>query len=659
MKERIDELIKIINRLNYEYYTLDKPSVTDQEYDRYVQELVALEQKYPELKRDDSPTTRVGGVVLDEFKKVTHKIPMLSLGNVYNSDEILNFHNRIVKEGINPEYVCEFKIDGLAVSLTYEKGKLVRGATRGDSVVGEDITHNVRTIKTIPLTLNKEIDIEVRGEIYITKKEFERINKERQEKGLELFQNCRNLAAGSIRQLDSSIAASRKLDCFIYHLPNPEDYGITTHYETLEFMKSLGFRVNPNNKLVGSIKEVESFIENASNMRESLPYDIDGVVIKVNSILEQKRLGYTAKSPKWATAYKFPSLEVVTKLIDIVFTVGRTGQITPNAVLEPVRVMGSTVKRATLHNHEYVMEKGFKKGDYVVIKKAGDVIPEVVKPLVERRDGSEIDFKMIDTCPICGTTLVKKENQVDYYCLNPKCDARKIEGLIHFASRKAMNIEGLGEQIIEDFYNLKLIHNFVDIYNLSKHKEDLIELEGFGNKSINNLLTSIENSKENSLERLLFALGIPNVGEKTAKILAKKYLNLDNLISASLDELKQIPDIGPIIAKSIVDYFEVEETRELIKELKEKGINTTYKGNTVVENSNFLDKTFVITGTLSIPRDELKEKIESYGGKITDSVSKKTDYLILGEDPGSKYDKALKLGIKIINEEELNTMFTK
>lgn len=659
MKERIDELIKIINRLNYEYYTLDKPSVTDQEYDRYVQELVALEQKYPELKRDDSPTTRVGGVVLDEFKKVTHKIPMLSLGNVYNSDEILNFHNRIVKEGINPEYVCELKIDGLAVSLTYEKGKLVRGATRGDSVVGEDITHNVRTIKTIPLTLNKEIDIEVRGEIYITKKEFERINKERQEKGLELFQNCRNLAAGSIRQLDSSIAASRKLDCFIYHLPNPEDYGITTHYETLEFMKSLGFRVNPNNKLVGSIKEVESFIENASNMRESLPYDIDGVVIKVNSILEQKRLGYTAKSPKWATAYKFPSLEVVTKLIDIVFTVGRTGQITPNAVLEPVRVMGSTVKRATLHNHEYVMEKGFKKGDYVVIKKAGDVIPEVVKPLVERRDGSEIDFKMIDTCPICGTTLVKKENQVDYYCLNPKCDARKIEGLIHFASRKAMNIEGLGEQIIEDFYNLKLIHNFVDIYNLSKHKEDLIELEGFGNKSINNLLTSIENSKENSLERLLFALGIPNVGEKTAKILAKKYLNLDNLISASLDELKQIPDIGPIIAKSIVDYFEVEETRELIKELKEKGINTTYKGNTVVENSNFLDKTFVITGTLSIPRDELKEKIESYGGKITDSVSKKTDYLILGEDPGSKYDKALKLGIKIINEEELNTMFTK
>ncbi len=659
MKERIDELIKIINKFNYEYYTLDQPSVTDQEYDRYIQELIALEEKHPELKRDDSPTTRVGGIILDEFKKVTHQIPMLSLGNVYNSSEILAFHNRIIKEKIIPQYVTELKIDGLAVSLTYRQGKLVRGATRGDGVTGEDITNNVRTIKTIPLTLKEAIDIEVRGEIYITKKEFERINKERAEKGLELFQNCRNLAAGSVRQLDSSITASRKLDNFVYHLPNPEDYNLKTHFDALGYMKYLGFRVNPASRLVNNIEEVEKFVAEAENMRDTLDYEIDGVVIKVNSIAEQKLLGYTAKSPKWATAYKFPALEVITKLKDIVFTVGRTGQITPNAVLEPVRVMGSTVRRATLHNHEYVIDKKFKIGDYVLIKKAGDVIPEVIRPIEEKRTGAEIDFTMIKNCPICGSALHKKEEQVDYYCTNPNCDARKIEELIHFVSRKAMNIDGLGERIIEDFYNLKLINNFMDIYDLVLHKEELIELEGFGEKSVENLLISIEVSKTTSLEKLLFALGIFNVGEKTAKILAKKYLTLDNLMKADFEELKTIDDIGPIIAQNIRDYFSKAENLELLKTLKEKGINTTYLGESLQEKETFAGKTFVITGTLSLPREEIKDKIESFGGQVTDAVSQKTDYLILGENPGSKYDKAKELGIRIIDEQELLTMFTK
>ena len=657
MEERYLELIKIINEADYNYHTLDKPTITDQEYDSYLRELYNIEEAHPEMVRSDSPSHRAGGKVLDEFKKITHAIPMLSLSNVFNEEEIRQFDERIKKEGINPKYVAELKIDGLSVSLNYKSGKLVSAATRGDGIVGEDITNNVKTIKTVPLTINKPIDIEVRGEIYISKKRFNEINEERRKKGLELFQNCRNLAAGSIRQLDSKIASQRKLDCFIYHLPNPTDYGIKTHFEALKFMKELGFKVNPNNRLVNSIEELLDFIKEKTEQRESLSYDIDGIVIKLNDLQEQRIMGFTAKYPRWATAYKFPATQVLTKLEDIIFTVGRTGQITPNAVLSPVLVQGSTIRRATLHNEDYVKEKDLKIGDIVSIRKAGDVIPEVVESIKERRNGTEKDFKMIDKCPICGTKLVKKEGQVDYFCLNPLCDKRNIESLIHFVDRHAMNITGLGERIIEDFYNMGFIKNIIDIYNLKKHAEDLVELEGFGNKSVNNLIEAIENSKKNSLERLIFALGIEQVGEKTARVLARRFETMDNLMNASIETLTNIQDIGEIIAESIVAFFKEENNKKLIDNLKELGLNMAYTGEKIEEKEQFANKTFVITGTLlNYSRDEMKRIIENYGGRVSDSVSKKTNVVIVGENPGSKYEKAQKLGIEIWNDDEINSI---
>ena len=658
MRERVDELIRIINEANYNYHVLDNPTITDQEYDSLFRELQIIEEKYPELVREDSPTLRVGGVVLDSFKKITHSIPMMSLGDVFNEDEIREFDNRIKKEGINPSYVCELKIDGLSVSLHYEKGVLKTAATRGNGTVGEDITHNVKTIKTVPLTLNRDIDIEVRGEIYMSKDTLKKLNIEREKNNQPLLQNCRNAAAGSIRQLDSKIAASRNLDCWIYHLPNPEDYGIKTQWEALEFMKSLGFKVNPNNLLVTDINGILSYIEAKGKDRPSLEYDIDGVVVKVNDIAEQKQLGFTAHHPKWAIAYKFPAEEVLTKLKDIVFTVGRTGQITPNAVLEPVIVAGSTISRATLHNEDYVIAKDLKIGDIVSIHKAGDVIPEVGEVKKERRTGKEIDFKMIDTCPMCGSKLVRKEGQADYFCLNLDCPARNSEKLCHFVSRKAMNIDGLGDKIIEDFFNLKYISDITDIYKLDKYREELIELEGYGNKSIDNLLEAINNSKSNSLERLLFGLGIPNVGEKTAKVLAMEYNTLDNLMNASFEELNNIPDIGDIIAKSIVDFFNDEKNKKIILELKEIGVNMDYTGPKVERNDNFYNKTFVITGTLvKYTRDEVEEKIQLLGGKTSSSVSKKTYAVIVGENPGSKYTKAQELNIPVWSEEDLEEKF--
>ena len=653
IEKRYEELIKIINEADYNYHTLDKPTISDQEYDKYLRELFDLEYAHPEIARSDSPTQRAGGKILDGFEKVTHKIPMLSLSNVFNESEIINFDEKIRKEGINPKYVCELKIDGLSVSLQYEKGKLVKAATRGDGEIGEDITNNVKTIKTVPLTLNKEIDIEVRGEIYMSKDVFNKINETRKEQGKELLQNPRNAAAGSIRQLDSKIAASRKLECWIYHLPNPEDYGIATHKEALEFMRDLGLRVNPNNKLVNDVKELLEFIEFQTENRDNLPYEIDGIVIKLNNLQAQKKLGFTAKYPKWATAYKFPAKQVLTKLIDIIFTVGRTGQITPNAVLEPVIVQGSTIRRATLHNEDYVTKKDLKIGDIVAIRKAADVIPEVVEAIKERRTGEEKDFEMIKFCPICNSPLMKKDGQVDYYCFNQNCDRKHIEAIIHFASRKAMNIDGLGDRIVEDFYNLGFIHRYSDLYKLYEYKKDLIELEGFGEKSIDNLMEAIENSKNQSLEKLIFALGIPNVGEKTAKVLAMHYENLDNLINVSEDELTNINDIGNIIAKSIKDYFALEFNKEQINLLKELGINMNYTGPKVEVNENFYNKTFVITGTLEkYTREEIEEKIELLGGKTSSSVSKKTSALIMGANTGSKYDKALKLGIPIWSEDD-------
>lgn len=653
MYERMLELIDIINEADYNYHTLDNPTITDQEYDKYLRELYEIETAHPEWVKENSPTQHAGGQVIDEFKKVTHKIPMMSLSDVFSESEIIAFDERIKKEGINPEYVCELKIDGLSVSLLYEDGKLVRAATRGDGTTGEDITHNAKTIKVIPLKLKEKVNIEVRGEIFMNKETLKKLNEERKKNNQPLLQNCRNAAAGSIRQLDSKIAAERKLDNFIYHLPDPLDYNLHTHQEALDYMKSLGFKINPNNRLVKNINDVLSFIEEKGKERPNLPYDIDGIVIKVNNIDDQVRLGYTAKYPKWATAYKFPAEEVLTKLTDITFTVGRTGQITPNAVLEPVIVAGSTISRATLHNEDYVNEKGLKIGDIVSIRKAGDVIPEVVEAKVNRRTGKEKDFVMITECPMCKTPLIKKEGQVDYYCPNNKCPARHVESLIHFASRDAMNIDGLGDSIMEDFYNFGFIGNIADIYSLKDHAKDLTRLEGYGEKSINNLLTSIENSKANSLERLLFGLGIPHVGEKTAKILASRCETMDNLIKTPEEELKKIPDIGDIIAKSVVDYFENSHNKAIIEELKELGLNMNYLGPKIKENINFAGKTFVLTGTLTIyTRDEASLKIESLGGTTTNSVSKKTSVVVVGENPGSKYEKAKQLGIEIWTEEE-------
>ncbi len=657
-KERMFELIEILNEANYNYYVLDEPTITDQEFDKYLRELITIEETHPEWAQEDSPTKRVGGQVIESFNKIIHDIPMLSLSNVFNEEEIRAFDERIRKEGINPQYMCELKIDGLSMSLKYKDGKLVTGATRGDGVTGEDITHNVKTIKTVPFNLKEKIDIEVRGEIYMSKKTLAALNEKRKANNEPLLQNARNAAAGSVRQLDSKIAASRNLDCWIYHLPNPEDYGIKTHSEAIDYMKKLGLKTNPCNRLVDDVEGILDFIKYYGEHRKDLPYDIDGVVIKVNSIEEQKKLGYTAKYPKWATAYKFPAEEVLTKLKDIIFTVGRTGQITPNAVLEPVLVAGSTIARATLHNEDYVLAKDLRIGDIVSIRKAGDVIPEVVEAKVERRTGKEKPFQMITNCPICGDFLYKKEGQVDYYCMNPLCPKIHMEGLIHFVSRHAMNIDGLGERIIEDFFNLKFISKISDIYHLDRHRDALTDLEGYGEKSIDNLLNAIEVSKKNSLERLLFGLGIPNVGEKTAKMLAQRYENLDHLMEASYEELTNIPDVGPIIAKSIIDYFAKSENQEEINHLKELGINMTYTGPKIEVNDNFANKTFVITGTLTkYTRDEVEAKIELLGGKTSSSVSRKTSAVIVGENPGSKYDKAQELGIPIWSEDDLEENF--
>ncbi len=653
--KRIEELTELLNKANIDYYKYDNPTITDQEYDKYLRELTVLEEKYPDLKKDNSPNARVGGAVIDEFKKVVHEKPMLSLSNVFNESEIIQFDERIRKEVSNPKYVCELKIDGLSVSLLYQEGKLVRAATRGDGVVGEDITHNVKTVKDVPLTIKKTIDIEVRGEIYMSKASFEELNRIRKEDKVTLFANPRNAAAGSVRQLDSKVAASRKLSCFIYHLPNPEDYGIKTQEEALNFMSDLGFVTNPNNTLVNDVSELISFVENWTKKRDELPYEIDGVVIKLNSLEGWEKLGNTVKYPRWATAYKFPAKEVITKLTDIKFTVGRTGQITPNAVLEPVLLAGSTVTRATLHNENYVRDLGLKIGDYVTIIKAGDVIPAVIGVKEERRTGKEKDFEMITNCPVCGSKLVTSESGIDHYCSNKSCPARDIEGLIHFASRDAMDIEGLGERIIEDFYNLGFIKTIPDIFNLKRHREDLIELEGFGDKSVNNLLDSIEKVKGNSLEKVLFALGIRHVGKKTAKLLAKYYKTIDNLINAGEEELTNINDVGEIIAKSVKEYFSNPDNLRLIKSLKDLGVNLNYLSGST--DDKLAGRTYVLTGTLeNYTRDELTKILEDLGAKVTSSVTKKTTGVIVGDKPGSKYDKAIKLGIEVIKEENVEKL---
>lgn len=655
IENRINELIEKINKASYEYYVNDNPTITDQEYDDYYNELLRLEEKYPELKRNDSPTLRVGGQVVDKFEKVTHETPMLSFDDIFNEDEVVAFDERIRKTCPNATYTLEPKMDGLSGSLLYKKGVLVRAATRGDGLIGENITHNVKTIKSVPLKLNKDIDIEVRGEIYMSKKSFERCNEERKQKGENLFANPRNAAAGSVRQLDSSIAARRNLDFMAYFLPNPDKYGIKTQDESLAFLKELGFKTNYKlNGIANNVSDIISYIDNLSIKRESLPFEIDGVVLKVNSLDDEAKLGFTERVPRWGIAYKFPAQEVLTTLKEIKFTVGRTGKITPNAIFDPVHVAGSIVSKATLHNEDYCILKDVRVGDVISIRKAGDVIPEVVEVKKERRKGNEEPFKMAEECPICGSKLVKnKDDEANYYCVNPHCDAKRIESLIHFASRDAMNIEGFGDEIIEDFYNLGYLKHVDDFYRLERYKEELMELEGFGEKSINNLLDSAENSKSNSLEKLLFALGIRYVGAKTGKLLALNFKNIDNLINATYEDLISIKDIGSSIANSLYDYFRKEENIELINKLKDLGLNMDYQGKEVIESDLFNGKTFVLTGTLNkYSRDEAKEKIELYGGKVTSSVTSKTDVVIVGDSPGSKYEKAKSLNIAIWNEEE-------
>lgn len=650
MENRYNELISLIEKANYDYYTLDNPSVTDREYDNWMSELLDIEERYPEIKRADSPSEKIGGEVISEFKKVTHKTGMFSISDVFNESEIVAFDERVRKEFPNPTYVCELKIDGLAVSLQYEKGIFKSAATRGNGQVGEDITHNVKTIGSIPLRLNEPLDIEVRGEIYMPIKAFNKLNEEREKTGESLFQNPRNAAAGSIRQLDSSVARSRKLDAFLYHVPFTDKQ---THYEALMDLKELGFIVNPNIRLVHNIEEILEYINEWTLKRDTLAYDIDGIVIKVNDIRMQRELGFTAKYPKWVIAYKFPAEDVKTKLNDIICTVGRTGQITPNAVFDPVKVLGSTIRRATLHNADYIKEKGLKIGDNILVHKAGDVIPEVVGPVIDDRTGNEIDFVMPTNCPICNTLLVSTESGIDLVCPNELCPARNIESLIHFCDRKSMNIEGLGERIIEDFYNMGIIKNIIDIYNIKDRKNELIELEGFGDKSVNKLIVSIEESKNNSLEKLLYAIGIKGIGEKNAKLLAKKYRNMDNLMKTSELELNTIPDLGPILANNIVSFFNDNDNIELINDLKSIGMNMFYLGNKITINEQLLDKRIVVTGTLkNYTRDEIQELIEQNGGLWSSSVTKKTFAVIVGDNPGSKYDKAKELGINIWTEED-------
>ena len=656
MKERMDELIDYINKASYEYYVLDNPTITDQEYDDYYNELLSIEEKYPELKREDSPTNRVGGAVLDKFEKVTHDHPMLSFDDIFNEEEIILFDERIKKVVSTAHYTLEPKMDGLSGSLIYKNGILVRGATRGDGVTGEDITTNIKTIKSVPLRLTEDIDIEVRGEIYMSKKSFLEANREKIKNGEKEFSNPRNAAAGSIRQLDSKVAAKRNLDFMAYFIPNPEDYGIKTQKESLEFLRKLGFVTNYKlNGYAKNVKDITNYIDSLSEKRDNLPFEIDGVVLKVDNLEDEKRLGFTSRVPRWGIAYKFPAKEVLTTLKEIKFTVGRTGKITPNAIFSPVHVSGSLVSKATLHNSDYCIDKDVRVGDTISIRKAGDVIPEVVEVKLDRRKEDSVPFKMIENCPMCNSVLVRKD--ANHYCKNEHCSSRKIESLIHFSSRDAMYIEGFGESIVEDFYNLGYLKNIDDFYTLDKYKDELMLLEGFGEKSISKLLESASNSKKNSLERLLFGLGIRYVGKKTAKILSKYYKTMDNLIKADFDELKSINDIGDVIAKSIVDYFSDEKNINLINRLKDLNLNMRYLGEEVnTSNENINGKTFVITGTLSRPRDEIKEEIEGLGGNVTGSVTKKTDYVIAGKKAGSKLTKANELGIRVLTEEEYNNM---
>ena len=652
-KARVEEITKLLEKYNYEYYVLDNPSVSDAEYDRLMQELIALETKYPELKSPLSPSQRVGGQVQDEFQKITHKRMMLSLANAFNDTDLRDFDKKI-RDVLGVEkvkYMAEMKIDGLGISLLYRKN-LIYASTRGDGTVGEDVTSNIITIKSIPTRIDCEDELEIRGEVFMPKKSLAKLNEIRAKTGEPLFANARNAAAGSIRQLDSAVAASRGLDGFWYYFVNAKDFGLRYHSDALNYADKLGFKTNKERRLCDGIEEVIKYIEEYTQKRPDLPYDIDGIVIKVDDMDTYDKLGYTSKTPRWAIAYKFPPEEVITKLTDIIYTVGRTGKITPNAVLEPVRVAGSLVQRATLHNEDFIRDRDLMIGDYVVIRKAGDVIPEVVRVVKERRTDDVKEYKMIDTCPVCGSPLVRVDAM--HYCLNPHCEAKKIEQIIHFSSRDAMDIDGIGEKVVEQFFNQGFIRSISDIYDLSQYRDDIIALDGWKDKSIDNLLEAIEKSKANSLEKVLFGLGIKEVGAKTAKVLSRKYGDIDALSQASEEELLEIQDVGPILSQSLVNWFKDEKNIELVNALKDRGLNFKYIGNTVNAAGNYFSgKTVVLTGTLSsMGRKEATQLLEDVGAKVTGSVSKATDCVIAGEAAGSKLDKAQSLGVQVLSEEE-------
>ena len=662
IQAEINRLTDLLNDYGYAYYVLDQPKVTDGEYDHLLGELRALEEKYPQFKREDSPTVRVGGAVLDHFKKVQHDVPMLSLSNAFNEEDIRDFHRRATQGlGKEPSYVCELKIDGLAVTLKYEAGSFVQGATRGDGEVGEDITHNLKTIPSIPLRLKETVDIEVRGEAFMPKRSFAQLNEAREKEGEAFFANPRNAAAGSLRQLDPKIASKRNLDIYIYAIGKIRGQDMTSHDHSLKYVSQLGFKTNQERKYCKTIEEVVAFCNKWMEKRADLPYEIDGIVIKVDDLKDQETLGYTAKGPRWATAFKFPAEEAVTTLIDIELSVGRTGVVTPTAILEPVSVAGSTIQRASLHNEDFIREKGIKLGDKVTIQKAGDIIPEIVNVLVDYRDGTEKDFFMPTHCPECESELLRLEGEVALRCVNPKCPAQIREGLIHFSSRTAMNIEGLGERVVAQIFQHQLVADVADLYKLKK--EELLPLERMGEKSVTNLLNAIEASKQNSLEKLLFGLGIRFVGVKAAKILAQHFGTMDKLQEASEEELLSIVEIGEKMASSIVSYFNHEEVRELVKDLADLGLNMSYTGPKIVIPEDgetfFVGKTVVLTGTIdNMSRHEAKEKIEALGGKVTGSVTSKTDLLVAGEKAGSKLKRAQDLDIDIWDEarflEEIN-----
>ncbi len=655
--KRVEELNNLLHDYGHAYYVLDKPLISDAVYDQYMQELLAIEEGNPELVYPDSPSQRVGGEVLSGFGKVVHEFPMLSLSNAFNEEDLREFDRRVqAAAGHDVSYTCELKIDGLAASLRYVDGKFVQGSTRGDGTVGEDITASLKTIRTIPLRLKEPVSLEVRGEAYMPKKSFVQLNAARDESGEEPFANPRNAAAGSLRQLDPKIAGSRNLAIFIYSIAGDGSaYGQDSHSESLKNLDSLGFETNKERQRCATIEEVIEFIGKWTESRSDLDYEIDGIVVKVDKFEDQEQLGFTAKSPKWAIAYKFPAEEVVTKLLDIELSVGRTGVVTPTAILEPVHVAGSTVGRASLHNEDLIKEKDIRIGDTVIIRKAGDIIPEVVAPLVEKRTGDEVPFEMPGNCPVCDSELVRIEGEVALRCVNPQCPAQMKEAIIHFVSRNAMNIEGIGERVVDQLYRAELVNDVSDLYTLTS--EQLIKLERMGEKSVSNLLTAIEASKANSLEKMLFGLGIRHVGEKAATILSKEFGTLSALMEADIERLLTIHEIGDKVADSIMTYFSNEVVLEVIKKLEAYGLNLTYKGRTrqdVPTDGPFAGKTVVLTGKLSIlTRNEAKEKIESLGGNVSGSVSKKTDIVVAGEDAGSKLAKAVELDITVWSETQL------